>query len=227
MKISKRIKCIEQHIQDHYQHIWDCCCDHGFLGGLLLETKRAPHIHFVDIVPSIMIQLERQLEQFFPLNTPSGTSWLVHCQDVASIDLQAFKHDAHLVVIAGVGGELTAHLVKHISHAHPEINLEFLLCPVNHSYKLRHTLINARLGLKSEFLIEENQRFYEVIHVSSRSATPISPVGDGLWQSNEAAQHHYLSKLLKHYKKSSQQSSLDNDAYVAYQSLYHQLNNAL
>lgn len=227
MKISKRIKHIEQHIQRHYQHIWDCCCDHGFLGGLLLESNRAPHIHFVDIVPSIMSQLERQLEQYYPHTSSADRQWHIHCQDVATINLNQYKQDAHLVVIAGIGGELAAHLVKHINQANPEMNIEFLLCPVNHTFKLRHALIEANLGLNSELLIEENRRFYEIIHVSARAQTPISPVGSALWQSSNDTHHRYLTKLLKHYQKSSQQSQSDRHAFLAYHALSKQLDISL
>ena len=53
-------------ISGHYDHIWDCCCDHGLLGMLLLERSAARHVHFVDCVPSLMQALELRLQRFFP-----------------------------------------------------------------------------------------------------------------------------------------------------------------
>lgn len=46
-----------------YSHVWDCCCDHGFLGINLLARKAAPYIHFVDIVPELINPLTDQLNQ--------------------------------------------------------------------------------------------------------------------------------------------------------------------
>ncbi|QSA20815.1 SAM-dependent methyltransferase, partial [Vibrio furnissii] len=37
MKLSKRLQTIEKLVTQHYDHIWDCCCDHGFLGMTLLQ----------------------------------------------------------------------------------------------------------------------------------------------------------------------------------------------
>lgn len=54
MKLSKRLQQIDHMVKHGYDHIWDCCCDHGFLGASLLEREAAAHIHFVDIVPELI-----------------------------------------------------------------------------------------------------------------------------------------------------------------------------
>ncbi|WP_198595364.1 SAM-dependent methyltransferase, partial [Vibrio lentus] len=50
MKLSNRLQTLHSLVSNDYQHIWDCCCDHGFLGVQLLSDNKAPLIHFVDIV---------------------------------------------------------------------------------------------------------------------------------------------------------------------------------
>ncbi|HSC68256.1 MAG TPA: SAM-dependent methyltransferase, partial [Cellvibrio sp.] len=57
LKLGKRLQQIELMVTANYDHIWDCCCDHGLLGAALLARKAAPHIHFVDIVPELMRKL--------------------------------------------------------------------------------------------------------------------------------------------------------------------------
>ena len=52
-------------VKDDYYHIWDCCCDHGFLGASLLSNQKAKNIHFVDIVPELMSDIENKLQQFY------------------------------------------------------------------------------------------------------------------------------------------------------------------
>jgi len=49
-------------VTSQYEHIWDCCCDHGLLGYALLSRLNAMNIpcniHFIDIVPPLMAELE-------------------------------------------------------------------------------------------------------------------------------------------------------------------------
>nr|MCH1922324.1 SAM-dependent methyltransferase [Shewanella ferrihydritica] len=45
--------------------------------------------------------------------------WQVHCQDVAALPLDLYGKEAkHLIIIAGVGGELLVQLVDAIVRAH-------------------------------------------------------------------------------------------------------------
>ena len=86
----------------------------------------------------------------------------------------------HLIIIAGVGGDLITQFIHDIHRKHPNVNIDFLLCPVNQQFSLRQTLITLNFSLQSEILVEENRRFYEIILVSSLAdkEKPISPVGD-------------------------------------------------
>ena len=81
VKLSKRLECIKSMIlganvehhglenqeinSQHYDHIWDCCCDHGLLGRSLLSAyasrpQLSATIHFVDVVRPL-IQTWRSL----------------------------------------------------------------------------------------------------------------------------------------------------------------------
>ncbi len=146
-----------------YDHIWDCCCDHGLLGATLLSRQAAPHIHFVDIVPELMRELENKLQHFYPENSEpeSNTQWQVHCMDVTALPLQKFN-GKHLVIIAGVGGDLMAELVKAIFQKNPTLDIDFLLCPVHHQFTLRQQLIQLDFNLKTEagaFCVFESEQF--------------------------------------------------------------------
>lgn len=124
-----------------------------------------------------------------------------------------------LIIIAGVGGDLTIQFVKDICQKHPNSEIDFLLCPVRQLYDLRQTLIEMKMTLKSEFLVKENHHFYEILLVSraNDSAAPnkshtvnksVSPTGDLLWQgkSQEEKQvaKEYLDKTLSHYQRMQQ-----------------------
>ncbi|WP_076410626.1 tRNA (adenine(22)-N(1))-methyltransferase TrmK [Shewanella sp. UCD-KL12] len=215
MKISQRLQQIDKMINQHYDHIWDCCCDHGLLGARLLKRETANTIHFVDVVDTLMLELEGKLQRFFPQSGVSNKRWQVHCMDVAHLPLEAEdSQESHLIIIAGVGGELVTDLVKALLARYPAKALEFILCPVHHNYLVRTELATLQLGLVNECLVEENKRFYEVLHLSTSSQEPISNTGKKMWDLTRDADRRYLSKTLDHYRNMSK-SSQANFAKVA------------
>lgn len=206
IKLGKRLQEIEAMVAEHYDHIWDCCCDHGLLGAALLSRQAAPHIHFVDTVPALMRELESKLAQFYPPAAESKSQWKTHCIDAATLPLHKYS-GKHLVIIAGVGGDLMTELVKAIHQKNPTLDIDFLLCPVHHQFTLRQQLIQFDFSLKNEILIIENQRFYEILFVST---TPnlhakIHSVGSLIWQCSTPEQCDitagYLTKTLNHLKR--------------------------
>jgi tRNA (adenine22-N1)-methyltransferase len=214
LKLGKRLEQLKSMVAIQYDHIWDCCCDHGLLGAALVAQQAAPHIHFVDVVPELMLQLQRKLIRFFPQNECTQSQWHVHCEDVASLPLQKYK-GKHLIIIAGVGGNLMSELVKNICEQNPSLDMDFLLCPVLHQYALRQQLIALNLGLKSEVLIVDRKRYFEILLVSNQEniESKISPVGSLLWQAHTAEQFKisagYLHKTLTHYRKVQLSDQLD------------------
>jgi tRNA (adenine22-N1)-methyltransferase len=223
MKPGKRLKRIESLVTGGYDHIWDCCCDHGFLGAALLSAQAAPWIHFVDIVPLLMADLETRLQRFYPSESLSGSRWQSHCLDVAALPLEQYP-GRHLVIIAGVGGELMAQLVTKIQQRHSGRLADFLLCPVNQPYSLRQTLINLGFYLQTESLLEENRRFYEILRVSLDSGNngqyqPVSAVGTGIWYGQDATHDQtaaaYRDKTLRHYRRIQKGGKQDVEAVIA------------
>lgn len=178
-----------------------------------MDRKAAPYVHFVDLVPELMNQLENKLEHYFPIDEKpnfhslSYSQWQVHCMDLCQLQLQGFK-GKHLVVIAGVGGDLMSAMVKAIAQNNAAADIDFLLCPVHHQYTLRQQLIALDLGLKAETLMIENHRYYEIILASAQKnngVSTISPVGDSIWQCRNQEEFNlasgYLNKTLAHYQR--------------------------
>ena len=211
MKLSKRLTQIEQLVAPGYTHIWDCCCDHGLLGAALLARHSDAQVHFVDIVPSLITELESRLQQHY---ADLAERWTIHCLDVAALPLEQYS-GRQLIIIAGVGGDLIKQFVSIIQQTHIGLTLDFLLCPVHHQFALRQALIELNLSLKDEALIEENHRFYEIMLVSSESdpGRPISPVGETIWQANSNEQRdviqRYLQITLEHYQRMQQGDTAD------------------
>jgi tRNA (adenine22-N1)-methyltransferase len=216
VKLSPRLQQLVNMVSKTYDHIWDTCCDHGLLGEALLhqlETNEnsASTIHFVDIVPELMFELEQRLSKRLPGRAPldaeeheHGFGWEVRCQDVIDLDLSEFPDDhTHLVIIAGVGGELAIEIVKKITARLSNLQqkqIEFLLCPVYHQYKVRTSMHALGLRLEREVLLKDGKHFYEVLHVSFSSSHKISPIGERMWDLSNPDHSQYLKKKLSHYQ---------------------------
>ncbi|MEZ9596002.1 tRNA (adenine(22)-N(1))-methyltransferase TrmK [Shewanella sp. 10N.261.52.F9] len=224
MKISQRLKYINNMIHDQYEHIWDCCCDHGLLGAALLKRNAAKAIHFVDVVPELMHEIEQKLTRFYPVTGSTvqissnqnvnqhNSVWQIHCADVGKIQLAPIS-ESQLIIIAGVGGDLTISLVAEIIARHPNHTLEFIICPVHHTYKVRQAMQDLGMGLLSEHLLQENKRFYEIIHLIKSPQLPentdvpnepVSLVGSAMWDFSRDIDKAYLQSLLNHYQRIEQ-----------------------
>lgn len=210
MKLSKRLSQIEALIGHDYSHIWDTCCDHGFLGTHLIEQQRAAHVHLVDIVPELISPLDDKLKALF--SNPHGSKWQTHCLDVSKLPLQQYE-GKHLVIIAGIGGDLMIQCLKKLLSNHPTADIDFILCPIRQLYSLRQQLIAFDMRLKQEVLLKENNQYYEILYVSSQKGSHpkepplscINPVGREIWQAENEEQtkivEEYREITLQHYKR--------------------------
>lgn len=216
-KISNRLQQIEKMVTSQYDHIWDCCCDHGLLGSALLSRPEGNTVHFVDIVPQLMAELESKLHRFYP-----SSNWKTHCLDVAKLPLAQYA-GKHLIIIAGIGGDLMIEFIEAIYKKYKDLTIDFLLCPVHHQFSMRQTLIALEFSLKHEVLMEENRRFYEIVLVSTTKDDNkrVNPVGDIMWRSTSSHQagtaQRYLTKTLNHYERIQQgvhQSKTDDVQHV-------------
>lgn len=113
-----------------------------------------------------------------------------------------------MIIIAGVGGELLAALVQAVVTQYPTKRLEFILCPVHHNYYVRQSLAQLGFILQAEMLLEENQRFYEILHViydSNDSGHSISLSGSLMWDDLRGDKlelaRRYLHKVISHYQR--------------------------
>ncbi len=230
MKLTKRLTALADHVQGPYQSIWDCCCDHGLLGMALLQADKAQQVHFVDCIPSITEKLQLQLNAKFA----NGDRYQVHTIDVLDLPLtqssleECAKQQPQLIIIAGVGGEQTLQMVLHLTKRFKHLNLEFLLCPVRHQYQLRQVLLEqtfseGHIELISEQLVEENKRFYEIIHIANypvvKGAVNLKPLmslnstGSILWQPFGPIQQRYLTKVIMHWQRTLLRFEPDSEEY--------------
>jgi tRNA (adenine22-N1)-methyltransferase len=241
LKLSKRLKQIEALISADYTHIWDTCCDHGHLGTSLIAHQKAPNIHLVDIVPELITPLDEKLSRLFAnpyspthsdTHSPIPTHWQTHCLDISKLPLQLHS-GKHLVIIAGIGGDLMIECMRSIISQQPTREIDFLLCPVRHLHTLRQQLIELNMTLVKEVLLKDNKIFYEILLLSNTPLpagqltplNPVSPIGEAIWQGKTAKEQsdaqEYLDIKRKHYQRMQQwlnNTELDN-VIQAYQAI--------
>lgn len=184
--------------KDPYTTIWDCCCDHGYLGLKLLNENLCEKIVFVDQVPHIIEQLKTKLNGF------NSEQYELIVADAG--DLHFNGQERHLVIIAGVGGECTVDIISEIEVNNPDIQIDYIFCPSTSQKELRKYLISQNYGMAFEKIVCENKRYYEMLYIKSRVIADTLPsVSETCtaWDENNTDHQRYLSKLALHEHKKS------------------------
>jgi tRNA (adenine22-N1)-methyltransferase len=161
-------------------------------------------------VPELISPLDDKLKALF--SNAHGSKWQTHCLDVSKLPLQQYE-GKHLVIIAGIGGDLMIQCLKKLLTNHPTAEIDFILCPIRQLYSLRQQLIAFDMRLKQEVLLKENNQYYEILYVSSQKGSHpkepplscINPVGREIWQAENEEQtkivEEYREITLQHYKR--------------------------
>lgn len=132
----------------------DVGCDHGLLGLNALRKKKANKVIFVDISLESLnksIDLIRKYE-------------LLHKSSFMQTDgLKDVKEPYDLIVIAGIGSD---EIIKILEDA--KYFGEGIFVPHSKPQKLR-AYLSGKFHIKSDDIIEENNRFYSIISVTRGS----------------------------------------------------------
>lgn len=191
-RLGIRLKALLNAIPHGYDSIWDLCCDHGRLGMALLETERTPKVHFIDQISEIMADLGQRLVEY------GAKGYQLHRQDAATLELP--QSGQHLLLLAGVGDEVTNTILADLTSKNPNANPDWLISPANNLYQVRGFLRAKGFGLLKEGVVFENHRGYEWLMVTKdrkRAPQSIPPTGV-FWDTNRAEHRAHLLKLVKH-----------------------------
>lgn len=182
--------------QGCYQIIWDCCCDHGYLGMHILREAFCEKLHFVDQLPHITRQIRTKLSMF------SSEKFAVITGDAARLWFDPSKQ--HLVILAGISGRTVIRIMQGIQQHNPDGQIDFLLCPNDALYEVREYLRLCQLWMAHETIVFEKNRFYEVIYLRTNMADEkkerVSLTGN-MWDMNNLQHLRYLAKLIAHQQR--------------------------
>ena len=173
-----------------YPYIWDCCCDHGYLGIKILANEMCEKMVFVDKLPHIIEQLNNKLAPF-----DTGKHELITA-DAGELKFSADQK--HLVILAGVGGDTSVEIVKSIEINHPAIQIDYIFCPSSSKKTLREYLAQNKFALLDETLVSDNKRYYEILLVKGKASgddySKVSPACE-LWDEDNPEHQRYLNKI--------------------------------
>jgi len=202
-----------------YDSLWDCCCDHGYLGMKLLQLPMSAKVYFVDQVPHITESLTHDLRTF-QQESANVLDYEVLTEDVGKLKFS--ENYRHLVILAGVTGNNVMRVMGQMIANHTEHHIDYIVCPTRGSYDVREFMRSHALTLIDEALVSEKGRHYEVLHVSSAKELDkreiISEVGD-MWDKNNPEHLRYLRGAILHYQREAQVPGRDKalGALKAYQ----------
>ena len=194
-KLSPRLNALYELVvntqqQSPYPCIWDCCCDHGYLGIKILADDLCEKMVFVDQLPHLIEQLSNKLAPF-----DTGRHELI-AADAADLSFSADQR--HLVILAGVGGDTSVEIVKTIESNHPAAQIDYLLCPSSSKKTLREYLANNEFSLVDESLVYDNRRYYEILLVKGKTGgndySKVS-LNCNLWDEENPDHQRYLNKI--------------------------------
>lgn len=222
ISLGKRLGAIKALItqSDQYAYIWDCCCDHGYLGACLLDhygrnKKEEVQINFVDQVSHITSALRKKLSH------NSFSNYQVFTLNVEQLIFD--KRYQHCIILAGITTTGTLKILQAILDNHPAQNLDFILCPTRGQYDLRQFLIEQKAYLLNEVLLKENNRHYEILHVRINRTDivtkkrPVTEIGE-FWQNIDEDHLSYLQNRVQHYQQKAlgKKNAIDMKALGSY-----------
>jgi len=173
-----------------YSIVWDCCCDHGYLGIKILRENLCEKLIFVDKLPHIIEKLNLKLAPF-----DTGKHEL---KVTDASDLTFDSKCKHLVILAGVGGETSVQIVEAIEKKHSRVHIDYIFCPSASQKELRKYLVNQQFGLLSEHLVGEKKRYYEILFVrqpTQNAELAAVPASCNLWDDENADHQRFLKKI--------------------------------
>ncbi|MDH5426075.1 MAG: tRNA (adenine(22)-N(1))-methyltransferase TrmK [Gammaproteobacteria bacterium] len=182
--------------QTAYSRIWDCCCDHGYLGLKILQNNLCEKLIFVDQVPHIIQNLSLKLGSF------CSDQYELFTVDAGELSFES--HQRHLVILSGVGGECMVDIIRAIAGRQGDASIDYIFCPSASTNALRKYLNSQNFTLLSETIACEKKRYYEILLVRTKESAgelPDVSLTNTMWQADNTGHQQHLAKLSCHEGK--------------------------
>ena len=167
-QLNKRLSAIAELVRDG-TNVCDVGTDHAFLPCYLARSGRCGKIYASDLNPNPLkiaaAEIKKQNVDVTLLQS-DGLEQIPPCDDV---------------IIAGMGGELIAEIIKKMPPHFKTANLRLITQPMTRHEELRSGLKQAGFEIINERIVPENKRSFTIIYAKAKQE--ISPK-DGLCSSD-------------------------------------------
>ena len=209
MKLSLRLKSIaELFDQNHYSRFIDTCCDHGQLGLYISKKFPGAKFTFVDVIPSIIKNLE---------SDSRFANFELTCMSAEKIKV---VDKPSLILIAGVGGELASKIINGICEGNPASDkYDFIVSPNNKSHLVRQELSNKKFKSIEEKIVTDNGISYEIIYSALNRGEEFDNIGKRAFHLELENHLQYLNKKCDLYRVKSKHDSTMINLFNEYNKL--------
>lgn len=153
MQLSKRLETIAGMVTEGSRTV-DVGTDHGYLPIYLIENKRIPWALAMDIRKGPLLRAEEHIKE-------KGFSHLIETR--LSDGLEKYRRgEGESVVIAGMGGALTVHILSGGTEKLKGIR-EMILSPQSEIFLVREYLQREGYRIVEEKMVEEAGKYYTVL----------------------------------------------------------------
>lgn len=177
--------------------VWDIGCDHAQLGLSFVDHPQIKEIHLVDPSTEVMKNhySNKQLDSYIT----SGKLFL-H-QDYGQRIL--VESESNLIFIAGMGGKEIISILQELEKSSP-YSYNVVISPHKNILEVREYLHSSRYRLKTEFVISDQGRFYQVLNLDFSSQDLVSSYGKDIWVGPHASSYRdYLLAVYENHQDSS------------------------
>ena len=222
-KLSKRLSIIASLVPCGAR-VCDIGTDHGYLSIFLSTSGKASKIIATDISP---LPLENARKNIVAANVTDIELRL--CNGLSGI-----KHnEVDTVIIAGMGGEVIAEILKSGSNITKDKDIRIILQPTTSPEHLRRFLYKNGYGINEDIPIFENGKLYSVMSVSYKGGVTNFEeycCFTGLVSPDTEDGRLYLEKQqLRAFKCMTALESIEQkrDEYLYYKGIYEGITNYL
>lgn len=152
--LSKRLQVIADNIKSN-SVVADIGCDHAFLSIAIAQAKNPKMVYACDINEKPLQSAQQNIEKY-------GVMQQVQTVLSDGFDNLQTPEKIDTVIIAGMGGELIADIIKRAGWL-KDSGVTLFLQPMTTHNKLRGFLVHEGFVILKEFPVVENQKVYTVM----------------------------------------------------------------
>jgi len=112
-------------LDNEFSTIWDCGCDHGYLGTKILNDKLCNKLIMLDQLPHIIQQLEKRLQPH--VSDEYAGRFELRVADASQLVFPV--NEKHLIILAGIGGDNLVQITQAIEQKNSHSEIDYIFCP--------------------------------------------------------------------------------------------------